>query len=155
MSRAARLLRAGLVTGVVDFTWAIVLTLIYRSTVTRLWQGVASVLIGQKAFEGGASTVALGVLMHFAVAFTWSAVFLFLVLRSRAVRDVLASPYGIVKVAAVYGPFIWAVMSLLVIPALVHRPPTVSVRWWIQLLGHIPFVGVPIVAASGREPVRP
>ena len=155
MSPAARLLRAGILTGLVDGTWAIVLTLIYRSTVTRLWQGVASVLIGQKAFDGGASTVALGVLMHFTVAFTWSAVFLFLVLRSRRVRGVLASPYGVVKVAAAYGPLIWMVMSLAVIPALVHRPPTVGLRWWIQLLGHIPFVGVPIVAASGREPVRP
>jgi uncharacterized membrane protein YagU involved in acid resistance len=52
--------------------------------------------------------------------------------------------------AALYGPFIWMVMSLAVIPLLVHRPPTVGVRWWVQFFGHIPFVGVPIVASSGR-----
>jgi len=58
------------------------------------------------------------------------------------------------KVAALYGPFIWMVMSLVVIPLLLHRPPTITIRWWIQLIGHIPFVGVPIVAsiAPGREP---
>ena len=95
-------------------------------------------------------TVALGVLMHFCVAFAWSAVFLFLVLRSQWVRGLLASPYGVVKVAALYGPFIWMVMSLVVIPILVRRPPTVGLRWWIQLIGHIPFVGVPIVASSRR-----
>ena len=152
---AARLLRAGLLTGLVDGTWAIVLSLIYRSTVTRLWQGVASVLVGPEAFDRGASTVALGVLMHFGVAFAWSAVFLFVVLRSGRVRGVLASPYGVVKVASLYGPFVWMVMSLAVIPALVHRPPALGVRWWVQLVGHIPFVGVPIVAASGRPFVRP
>jgi hypothetical protein len=43
------------------------------------------------------------------------------------------------------------VMSLGVIPILVHRSPTIGIRWWIQLIGHIPFVGIPIVASSGRR----
>jgi hypothetical protein len=41
------------------------------------------------------------------------------------------------------------VMSLAVIPILLHRPPTINYRWWIQWFGHIPFVGIPIVASSG------
>ena len=59
---------------------------------------------------------------------------------------------GVVGIAALYGPFIWLVMSLIVIPMLLHRPPKITGRWWIQLLGHIPFVGLPIVAsiADGR-----
>jgi len=151
----SRLVRAGLLTGVVDGLFSSALNVVaYRSTVSRLFQGVASVLLGSEAFNGGASTVVLGVLMHFGVAFGWSAVFLFLVLRSRWVRAVLASPYGVIKVASLYGPFIWMVMSLVVIPILVHRPPTIGVRWWIQLIGHIPFVGVPIVASSGRGSPR-
>ena len=50
---------------------------------------------------------------------------------------------------------VWMVMSLIVIPALVHRPPTIGIRWWVQLIGHIPFVGLPIVASSsgGRAEV--
>jgi len=112
------------------------------------------VLLGPEAFNGGLRTVAVGVLMHFGVAFGWSAVFLFLVLRSRWVRGVLASPYGVVKVAALYGPLIWMVMSLAVIPILLHRPPTITYRWWIQWFGHIPFVGMPIVASSGRGAPR-
>jgi len=40
------------------------------------------------------------------------------------------------------------VMSLVVIPLLVHHAPTFSIRWWIQLVGHFPFVGLPIVASS-------
>jgi hypothetical protein len=104
--------------------------------------------LGPEAFNGGIRTVALGVLMHFGVAFAWSAVFLFLVLRLPWVPALLASPYGVVKVAALYGPLIWMVMSLAVIPILAHRPPAITYRWWIQWFGHIPFVGIPIVASS-------
>jgi len=153
--RLTRLVRAGLLTGVVDGLFSSILNVVaYRSTVSRLFQGVASVLLGPEAFNGGLRTAAVGVLMHFGVAFAWSAVFLFLVLRSRRVGGVLASPYGVVKVAAVYGPLIWMVMSLAVIPILLHRPPTITYRWWIQWFGHIPFVGIPIVASSSRESPR-
>lgn len=145
------LLRAGLLTGVTDGLFSSVLSVFfYRSTVTRLFQGVASTLLGTRAFDGGVPTAVIGVLMHFGVAFGWSAVFLFLVMRSPWIRRLLASPYGVVKVASLYGPFIWMVMSLVVIPLLVHRPPAINVRWWIQLIGHIPFVGLPIVASVGR-----
>jgi hypothetical protein len=149
-----RLLRAGLLTAVVDGLFASVSSVFYGSTPARVFQGVASVLLGREALNGGTRTALIGVLMHVAVAFFWSAVFLLLVLRSRRVRSRLASSYGLAKVAAVYGPFIWMVMSLVVIPALVRRPPTIGARWWIQLVGHIPFVGMPIVAASTRGSVR-
>lgn len=140
------LIRAGVLTGIVDGLFATVLTVAgYNSTFARLWQGVASTLAGPRAFNGGAATTALGLVMHFGVAFGWSAVFLLLVSRSPALRRALASGGGVIKVAAVYGPFIWLVMSLVVIPLLVHRPPTITPRWWIQFIGHFPFVGVPIV----------
>lgn len=150
--RLKRLLLAGLLTAVTDGTFATVQSVFfYGSTFARLWQGVASVLLGPPAFQGGTRTVVIGLLMHVLVAFTWSAIFLFVVLRFAAVRRVLASPYGVVKVAAVYGPFIWIVMSLVVIPVLVHRPPNVSLRWLYQLVGHFPFVGLPMVAMSARR----
>ena len=145
-----RLVRAGLVTGVTDGLFSSVLSaFVYGSTVTRLWQGVASTLLGAAAFEGGLPTAAIGVLMHFGVAFAWSAVFLLLVLTSAWLRGVLAAPYGVVAVAAVYGPLIWLAMSLVVIPMLTHRPPAINLRWWVQLIGHAPFVGLPIVAMIG------
>ena len=145
-----RLVRAGLLTGVIDGLFSSVLSVaFYDSTVTRLFQGVASTLLGKEALDGGTPAALVGVLMHFGVAFGWSAVFLLLVLRSAWVRRVLASRYGAVKVASVYGPFIWLVMSLAVIPLLLHRPPTINIRWWVQLIGHFPFVGIPIVASIG------
>lgn len=154
MNRTAlsRLIRAGLVTAISDGLFSSILaTVFYHSSVTRLFQGVASTLLGQKAFEGGTPTALLGVVMHFGVAFGWSAVFLFLALRLPWIRELLATRYGVVKVASFYGPFIWIVMSLMVIPLLLHRPPAINVRWWVQLIGHFPFVGIPIVASIGSD----
>ena len=148
----SRLVRAGLLTGVTDGLFSSVLSIaFYGSTVTRLFQGVASTLLGKEAFEGGTLTALLGVLMHFGVAFAWSAVFLLLVMRSSWIPRVLQSPYGVVKIASLYGPFIWLVMSLLIIPLLLHRPSAINIRWWVQLLGHIPFVGATIAASIGRQ----
>jgi hypothetical protein len=149
--RLQRLLLAGTLTAVSDGLFATVQSVFfYKSTFARLWQGVASVLLGPSAIGAGTRTVVIGLLMHVLVAFTWSAIFIFVVLRWGAVRRVLRSPYGVVKVAAVYGPFIWMAMSLVVIPTLVHRPPNVSLRWLYQLVGHFPFVGLPMVAMSAR-----
>jgi hypothetical protein len=154
-SDMSRLVGAGLLTAVSDGLFASFLSaVVYGSTVTRLWQGVASTLLGPEALNGGTSSALIGVLMHFGVAFGWSAVFLFLVMRWRRIRGLLASRYGVVKVAALYGPFIWLVMSLAVIPLLLQRPPAITIRWWIQLFGHIPFVAIPIVASIGSGSPR-
>ncbi len=147
----ALLVRAGLLTGVVDGLFATVLNVaVFRSTtVTRLWQNVASVLLGRAAFEGGGKTVAFGLLMHFGVAFFWSALFLVLVLTLPWLRRVVASPHGVLKVASVYGPLVWVAMSLVAIPLFVHRAPTITPAWWVLLIGHFPFVGLPLVAMIG------
>ena len=153
MSTATRFLRAGVATAVVDGLFSSVLSaFFYHSTVTRLFQGVAATLLGPAAFDGGTRTAAIGVLMHVGVAFGWSAVFVFGLMRVPAVRRILASNYGIIKFAAAYGPCIWMVMSLVVIPQLVHRPPAITFRWWVQFFGHIPFVAVPMIAMACRRP---
>ena len=92
----------------------------------------------------------VGLVMHAGVAFAWTAVFLALALMSPALRRVVERPAGVIAASAVYGPAIWLVMSLLVIPGLTGRAPTIDDRWWIQLLAHIPFVALPIVAVIGR-----
>jgi uncharacterized membrane protein YagU involved in acid resistance len=149
--RFQRLLRAGLLTAVVDGLFSSVLSIaFYHSTVARLFQGVASVLIGKTALDGGIATALIGLAMHFGVAFGWSAVFLLVASSSSGVRRILGSRYGALKVASVYGPAIWLIMSCVVIPLLAHRPPRITVRWWTQFFGHIPFVGLPIVSSIAR-----
>ena len=110
----------------------------------RLWQGVASVPLGREALDGGLRTMWIGLGLHLCVAFWWSAVFLYGAMRLEIVRRVLGSRFGIWKVAAVYGPFVWLVMTLVVIPIFTKRTPTFAPRWWVQLVGHVPFVALPI-----------
>jgi len=142
----SRLVIAALVTGVADGLFSSTLAAFaYGSTVTRLWQGVASTLLGASALDGGMRTAAVGLLMHFGVAFAWSAVFLVLVLSSSWIHDAETSLAGALTVAVIYGPLIWVVMSIGIVPLLTHRPPAINIRWWIQFFGHIPFVALPIV----------
>jgi uncharacterized membrane protein YagU involved in acid resistance len=153
--KATTLLRAGLLTGVSDGFFSSILSIaFYHSTATRLFQGVAATLVGRAAFDGGLPVALLGVLMHFGVAFAWSATFLVLASRVPAVRRAISSRGGVMGVAALYGPFIWMVMSLAVIPLLTRRPPAIGFRWWVQFFGHIPFVGVPIVASIAAGSAR-
>ena len=138
-------------TAIIDGLFSSVLvSVFYGSTVTRLFQGVASTLLGPSALSGGGRTALIGLAMHFGVALTWSTVFLVLFTSFAWIRDVVASPGGVVKVATIYGPAIWMFMSFVVVRTLAHRPPTINYRWWIQFFGHIPFVAVPIVASIGR-----
>jgi hypothetical protein len=145
------LIQAGLLTALIDGLFASVSSVFYGSTPTRVFQGVAATLLGPESFQGGMRTALIGGAMHVFVAFWWSAVFLALVRRSSSVRRAIGSVRGQVATTAVYGPLIWLVMSLAVIPLLVHRPPSITMRWWIQLLGHIPFVGLPIVMSIARS----
>ena len=139
------LVRAGLLTAASDGTFATALAILcFDSTFMRLWQGVASVPLGREALDGGARTMWIGLALHVCVAFWWSGVFLFGAMRLDVVRRLLRSRLGILKVAALYGPFIWLVMSLVVIPLFTARPPSLTLRWWVQLVGHVPFVALPI-----------
>jgi hypothetical protein len=142
----SRLVRAGILTAVSDGLFATVLSVgFFHSTAARLWQGVASTLLGPSAIDGGTVPALIGVLMHVGVAFGWSAVFWVLHNRSAGLRRLVESRRGALAVAALYGPSIWMVMSLAVIPLLVHRPPSMTFRWWVQLVGHAVFVALPIV----------
>jgi len=140
-----------LVTAAWDFLCASALSVFaYGSTFSRLWQGVASVVLGKAALDMGARGVAAGLALHLLVAFTWSALFVLAAARSRALQKTLVRPAGAFAVAAVYGPIIWLVMSLVVIPLATGRPPTIGFRWWVQIFAHIPFVTLPLVFTARR-----
>ena len=150
-SIGSAVLATWLVTAAWDFLCASALSIFaYHSTFSGLWQGVASVLLGPAARGMGSRGVAAGLGLHLLVALTWSAVFVFAVAASRALQQVLSHPPGALAVAAIYGPIIWLVMSLAVIPLATGRPPTFRFRWWMQVFAHIPFVTLPLVFTARR-----
>jgi hypothetical protein len=88
----SRLVRTWLLIAVVDAIFSSVLvTVFYHSTFSRMWQGVASTVLGKGALDGGARTVVIGLVMHFGVALFWSLVFLLLYDNSARIRSAVAS----------------------------------------------------------------
>lgn len=138
---------AGTWCGVVDGIWAVVLTKAYGRSVAGLFHYVATTALGTEAIEIGPVSVLLGVAIHFGVALLWSAVFVALVASSPRLRRRLTTVGGVVAIAALYGPAIWVMMSAVVIPLRTGVPVSLTARWWIQLIGHAAFVGLPIAAA--------
>jgi hypothetical protein len=135
-----------LLTAAWDFGCASALSIFgYHSTFTRLWQGVAATVLGPTAIGGGTSTVLAGLALHLAVALTWSALFVLAAVRWSGLRNMIATRGGALAVAIAYGPLIWLVMSLVVIPLALHRPPAFGARWWTQVGAHVPFVSIPLV----------
>lgn len=145
------LVRAWLLTALVDWIYATTMPVVaYGASLGRVWLGVASVLLGPSAMQGGARTMLVGTLMHLGVAIAWTALFLALALLLPALRRLVATTAGAVAAAAVYGPLIWVMMSLVIIPRFTGHMPTINGRWWVTLVAHVPFVAIPMVLTIGR-----
>lgn len=140
-----------LVTAAWDFVCATALTVFaYHGTFAHLWQGVASTILGPTAIDGGAVPLVAGIGLHLLVAFTWSAIFVGAAWVSPALRRAIATPGGALVVAIIYGPIIWLVMSLVIIPLAVGHLPKIGFRWWVQIFAHPPFVTIPLVFMTRR-----
>lgn len=143
-----------LVTAVWDFICASALSVFaYHSTFSRLWQGVAATVLGPRALGMASWGVITGLVLHLLVAFTWSTLFVLALASSARLRRVVDAPVGALGVACVYGPVIWLVMSLAIIPLATGRPPAFGFRWWVQVFAHVPFVTLPLVFTA-RQVLR-
>ncbi len=66
---------AGFACGVLDITAAFVVYGFFGAKPVPLLQGIASGLLGPRAFQGGLATALLGLLCHFVIAFGAAAVY--------------------------------------------------------------------------------
>ncbi len=74
---------AGFACGILDITAALIVYGYLGLKPMRLLQGIASGLLGPKAFDGGLATAFLGLLCHFFIAFGAATVYF---VASRAIR---------------------------------------------------------------------
>ncbi len=132
---------SGLICGVLDLTAAFVTWAPKGVTPQQILRGIASGLLGAKSFEGGWTTAALGLVLHFLIAYSAATVFY---LASRRVpflteQSILAGAlYGV----AVYGVMYWVVMPL----SRIGPRPFSWTATWIAVATHIACVGLPIAA---------
>ncbi|MEO7964162.1 MAG: hypothetical protein ABIT38_09680 [Gemmatimonadaceae bacterium] len=153
----ARILTAGLLTGVSDISFANATYLFRRGILDpgRVFQSVASGVAGPESYNSGMPTIVLGAFLHFTIALIWTTIFVLATRRSTALTSIVSRTGGALVFGYVYGMFIWLAMNFIVIP-LSHAKvtPLSAPVFWIMLFGHGIFVGIPIVMlARDRSPV--
>jgi len=142
-----RFLFAAAVVAVLDISFAATYWVIIRgtSTLPRIFQAIAAGLLGKASFQGGAATVALGVVLHCVVASGWTAVFILAVRQWSGLHRVLQSRFGAFKTGMPYGILVWLMMTFAIIPLTRTTPASVATQWfWISLAWHAVGVGLPI-----------
>jgi hypothetical protein len=102
---------AWLLAGTLDITAAVLYYLGPSSTrAARMLRGIASGVLGARAFDGGAATALLGLALHYLIALIWTVVFLV------ALRNLPALRRHLVLTGIAYGVIVWLVMNLVVLP---------------------------------------
>jgi len=141
------ILWGGLACGVLDITQACVAWGIQNGArPVRIFQSVAAGLLGRAAFDGGAKTAALGLTLHFFIAFSAAAVYY---VASRKIRFLTARA---VIAGLLYGEAVWLFMNFVVIPlsAIGQRGPMTMAAFWTGPIGHMFLVGLPIALIVRR-----
>jgi hypothetical protein len=138
------ILAGGAIAGAIDIIYAIVFSSFRGVPPTRVLQSVASGLLGAGSYRGGAPAAALGLLLHFLIAFIWAALFY---LASRRLDILVRHP---VASGVVYGAFIYVAMNFVVLPlsAFPGRFTFVPLVVTTGVLVHMFGIGVPIALAT-------
>ena len=146
--RLGRVALATAIVAVADMADAVIVWVVIfqQSTVQRIFQSVASGLLGPASFSGGWATAALGLVLHVCVALGWTLLFLFLLERWSRLRAWVQTSGGAIAVGLAYGAVVWLLMDSIVLPLSRARVTPPTAPWfWIQLLTHPVVVGLPIV----------
>lgn len=144
---ALAVVTAWLLAGTLDIAAAIVYYVRLSPAGTeRLLQGIASGVLGARAFEGGAAAALLGLAFHYLIALVWTLV-IFVAFRTLGSlrRHLLAT--GIV-----YGFVVWVVMNLVVVPlSRVNRAPLQPRAAAIAAIILVLCIGLPLSLVIGRH----
>ena len=133
----------GLIAGILDITTAFIR---WRPPM-RLLQGIASGLLGPQAFQGGWATAALGMVLHFLIAFVAAAVYYAASRKLTFLRE-RAMVWGLFYGIAVYMFMTWVVVPLSAFPK--SHASFSATGLVISLLTHMLCVGLPIALAVRR-----
>ena len=139
---------AGLIAGALDgLDAAVVIALLNNVSPVRVFQFIASGLIGVSAFRGGVPAAVLGVLLHFTIALGAAATFY---LASLKLPFLLRRPF---LWGPLYGIAVFLFMHYLVVPlSATPKPGSATAADYLNLIfSHVFFVGIPIAFITGRS----
>lgn len=116
---------------------------------TRIFQSVAAGLLGEASFQGGASTAALGLFLHFLIACTMALAY-YVAARRWPVFARRPVPLGVA-----YGLLLYVVMNLVVVPLSAASPGSRDPTWIaLTVAVHAFLVGLPIAWFASRAAAR-
>jgi hypothetical protein len=119
-TRNAKILQAGLIAGTLDILSAFIYYYIKsgKTNFLVIFQFIASGIFGKDAGAGGTAMILAGLILHYAIAFSFTIFFFWLYPKVNVMSK------NRVVTAIVYGLFVWTVMNLIVVPLsnTVHRP---------------------------------
>jgi uncharacterized membrane protein YagU involved in acid resistance len=143
--RLRAVLWGGLLCGALDITAAFVIYGAMGLRPARLLQGIASGLLGHRAYSGGPATALLGFLLEFVISCGAAAVY---VLASRIMT--FLTRHAIVS-GLLFGVAVYYFMQLVVLPlsAYARRPFSLEITL-IGIAIHMVCVGLPIALAARR-----
>ena len=136
----------GLTGGALDLLFAVSFAGYNGAAPTRVFQAIASGILGDAAFAGGTGVSVLGIACHFGLSLLWAALFAGLAWRLPALaRRPILSGIG-------FGLFVFLCMRLMVLPLSAYpRPVTFKpLATALDLLSHMFLFGSPIAVAVSR-----
>jgi uncharacterized membrane protein YagU involved in acid resistance len=144
------MLVGGLVGGALDLLFALTFAYSNGTPPLRLLQAIASGILGEASYTGGAATAALGFGAHFFISLALAS---FYVLASR--RFPLLVRHAIFG-GAVFGIAVLLFMRLVVLPisAFPHPMSFKPLATALDLLSHMFLFGVPIALAARKASVH-
>jgi hypothetical protein len=137
------ILYGGLAVGVLDGLAAVILTSLRGGSPTRMFQTIASGLIGRASLEGGWATILLGVSLHFLIAFIWATIYYSASLKLPTLirQAIICGP--------IYGVVVYFAMQIIVLPlSAIGKPPFSFAAPLQGIIVHILCVGLPIAIAA-------
>lgn len=137
------ILLATLTCGILDAAAAATQAMTLGIPPRRVWQGVASGLLGPRALEADGSVVALGLALHFFIAFTISTIY---VIAARRLPFLL---HHALLAGALYGIGVYLVMNYIVLPLSRRAKRSFNLKFAAtQFVIHIVIVGWSIALST-------
>jgi hypothetical protein len=144
---------ATLVAGTLDLLDATIFHGLRGIRLGSIYQAIAAGLLGPEAFQGGAPTIAMGIVLHYAIMAVMVTVYCL-----AAGRIALLVRYPLIC-GAVYGVLLYIVMNGIVLPLAAWSPAAAPTGIVLSngLFAHIVLVGIPIALFArwcwrGRTP---
>jgi uncharacterized membrane protein YagU involved in acid resistance len=136
----------GTIGGGLDLLFALTFAATDGTAPPQLLQTIASGLLGEAAYSGGAGTAVLGLASHFVLSYLWAALFVGVASRWEIL---LARPFF---AGAVFGIFVFFAMRLVVLPLSAFPHPVIfrPLAATLDLVSHMLLFGVPIALAARR-----